>query len=208
MVAKIKIISAVVMLAGIFVGSTMTGVHAQEGAAAVKPLNVEYMRPGTNYKRFHALLINDLDVSNTKIVPPPWKTDQPFRWEISEKNIGALQAAFRNSMRDQITADGGYPIVAEAGPGVMEINLRIVSFMPYAERGEKVTTRGSGEMRIHVEVRDARSGELLAMHEGAQEVGQDYGPNSDFARQENLQGLFDTWGRRIRAVMDKDHGRN
>ena len=62
-------------------------------------------------------------------------------------------------------------------------------------------------MRIHVEVRDARNEELLAIYEGPQEVGQDYGPNSDFARQENLQGLFDTWGHRIRAVMDKDHGR-
>ncbi len=138
MVARIKTTGVIVMLAGIALGSVMVSVYAQEGADATKPLNVEYLRPGTNFKRFHALLINDLDVSNTKIVPPPWKADQPFKWEVSEKNVGALQTAFRQSMRDQITANGGYPIVAEPGPGVMELSLRIVSFMPYADRGEKL----------------------------------------------------------------------
>jgi len=153
MVAKIKSTGVIVMLVGIVVSSAMTDVNAQEGADAVKPLNVEYKRPGTDYTQYHALLINDLDVSNTKIVPPPWKADKPFKWEVSEKNAEALQAAFSRSMRDQITANGGYPIVTEPGPGILEIDLRIVSFMPYADRDEKVTTRGSGEMRIHVEVR-------------------------------------------------------
>lgn len=195
----------IAMVACIVAGIAMTGIHAQELA---RPLKVEYERPGNDYAQFHSLRINDLDVSNTKIVPPPWKADKPFKWQVSDRNIGALQAAFHESMRDQVSANDGYPIVAEPGPGVMEISVRIVSFMPYAERKEKVTTRGSGEMRIHVEVRDAQSDELLAMHEGPQEVGREYRTNSDFTRHENLKALFDFWGRRIRVAMDKAHGRN
>ncbi len=198
-----KKIYSVALLAGVAMAFAMVGLHAQENANFAKPLKVDYKNPGIDISRYDALLIDDLDVSNTKIVPPPWKADKPFKWEVSAKNVTALQAAFRESMHDQISANGGYPIVTESGPGVMEISVRIVSFMPYADRNEKVTTRGSGEMRIHVETRDAQSNELIAIYEGPQEVGQDYGLNSDFSRQENLKALFDFWGQRIRIAMDR-----
>jgi hypothetical protein len=204
MISNNKTIHIVALLAGVAMVFAMVGLHAQESANFAKPLKVDYKNSEINFSQYDSLLINDLDVSNTKIVPPPWKEDQPFKWEVSEKNVTALQSAFRESMHDQISANDGYPIVTESGPGVMEISVRIVSFMPYADRKEKVTTRGSGEMRIHVEVRDAQSEELIAIHEGAQEVGQDYGPNSDFARQGNLKALFDFWGQRIRIAMDKE----
>jgi hypothetical protein len=206
MVSNNKTIRVVALLVGVAIAFVMVGLHAQQGDQFAKPMKVDYKNPGINFSQYDSLLINDLDVSNTKIVPPPWKADKPFKWEVSAKNVTALQAAFRESMHDQISANGGYPIVTEPGSGVMEISVRIVSFMPYADRKEEVTTRGSGEMRIHVETRDAQSEELIAIYEGPQEVGQDYGPNSDFARQENLKALFDFWGQRIRIAMDK--GRN
>jgi hypothetical protein len=195
----------IVTLTNIFVGVFMTGVQAEEVA---KPLNVEYERAGLNFASYDSLLFNELDVSNTKIVPPPWKADKPFKWKVADKNVAALQAAFQESMLEQISANEGYPIVTEADSGVLEISVKIVSFMPYAERKENVTTKGSGEMRIHAELRDAQSEELLAIYEGVQEVGQDYGANSDFTRAENLKALFDHWGKRIRHAMDEDHGQS
>jgi hypothetical protein len=140
-------------------------------------------------------------------VPPPWETGKPFKWDVSDKNVGKLQREFRESMVEQISGNDGYEIVTEPGDGVLELYVRIVSFMPYAERGEKSTTKGSGEMRIHAETRDARTGELLGIFAGAQEVGKDYQPNTDFTREQNLKKLFDSWGRRLRIVMDEDHGR-
>jgi|GEM_PF-1014564 len=197
----------IAMLSGIVAVGTMTGLQADETAPYVKPLRVEYQRPGIDYTQYRALLINDLDVSNTKILPPPWKADKPFKWKVPEKSLAALQSAFRESMRDQISVNDGYPIVTEPGPGVMEVTVRIVSFMPYAGRKEKVTTRGSGEMVIHVELRDAQNEELLGIYEGPQEVGQSYQPNSDLSRQENLKTLFDSWGLRLRQALDGDYNR-
>jgi len=205
MVSNNRALKIIGVLAALAAGFTLSGIQAAE---VNKPLKVEYERPGTDFAQYRALLINDLDISKTKIVPPPWKVDQPFNWEVSEANNAALQSAFHAAMRDNISANDGYPIVTESGPGVMEISVRIVSFMPYAERDEKVTTRGSGEMRIQAELRDAQSEELLAIYEGPQEVGQSYKANSDFSRLENLKGLFDFWGRRIRESMDEDHARN
>lgn len=168
------------------------------------PLNVQYERPGVDFAKYDKLIINDLDVDNTKIVPPPWADRETFRWNISARNVGALQKEFHASMYDQISANGGYDIVTEPADGVMELTVTIVSFMPYAERKEKVVTKGSGEMKISAEVRDAKTGELLAIYEGPQEVGKEYDENTDFARAQNLKKLFDSWGRRVRIAMDED----
>jgi hypothetical protein len=195
------------VLAGIFVSCLSINAPADELADFAKPLNVEYERPGTDYARYSRLRIKDLDLSDTKIVPPPWLTEKAFKWDVPEESGDRLRQEFMDSMKEQIGGNGGYEIVTEPGEGVMELYVRIVSFMPYAERKDKVTTKGSGEMRIHAETRDAQTGELLGIYEGPQEVGKNYQPNTDFTREKNLKTLFDSWGRRIRIAMDEDHGR-
>jgi len=92
--------------------------------------------------------------------------------------------------------------------GSLELTVRIVSFMPYAQREDKVITKGSGEMRISATLRDGQDGQLLAIYEGPQEVGSDYNENTDFTREKNLKKLFDSWGRRVRLALDEDHGKN
>jgi len=59
-----------------------------------------------------------------------------------------------------------------------------------------------------VQVRDAQSGTLLGIYEGPQEVGKEYNENTDFARQQNLKLLFESWGARVRNAMDEDHGKS
>lgn len=185
------------------------GAANEDIAGYAARLNVEYERPpGVDYSAYDTLIINELDVSETRILPPPWAEGTPFKWDVSDKNVEALQKEFQAAMAEQISGNGGYDIVTEPGPGVIELTVRIVSFMPYAERKEKVITKGSGEMRISAELRDGGNGQLLAIYEGPQEVGQEYDENTDFARQENLKMLFASWGARVRISMDEDHDRN
>lgn len=203
---KSKPQTAVVFVLSCF--GMISGALAEDIAKFAAPLNVQYERPpGVDFSQYDKLIVNDLDVSNTKIVPPPWTEGQTFKWKVSERNIGALQNEFHQSMRDQISGNGGYEIVTDPAEGVIELTVTIVSFMPYAERKEKVVTKGSGEMRISAELREAESGMLLAIYEGPQEVGKEYNENTDFARGENLRKLFDSWGARVRIAMDEDHGR-
>jgi membrane peptidoglycan carboxypeptidase len=191
------------------VGGMVTGAFADELAEFAAPLKVEYERPpGVDFSQYDRLIINDLDVNDTKIVPPPWTEGQTFKWDISERNVGALQQEFLESMEDQISGNGGYPIVTEHEEGSLELTVRIISFMPYAERKEKVITKGSGEMRISAVLRDGQTGQLLAIYEGPQEVGSEYNENTDFTRGKNLKKLFDSWGRRVRLALDEDHGKS
>ena len=170
---------------------------------AESPLKVEYIRADIDYSQYDKLMLDDVDVSNTRIISPPWRETEPYDWKITPESTAALQAAFRAAMTEQVSGNDGHPLVEKSGPGVMEMRIRIISFMPYADRNEKVTTRGSGEMQIQVALRDATTNELIAMYEGTQEVGQNYQVNSDLTRQKNLQELFNVWGQRVRAFLDR-----
>jgi len=201
-----RILATVFALAA---GCWATSGVADDLAEFAAPLKVEYERPpGVDFSQYDKLIVNDLDVSETKIVPPPWTEGETFKWNISERNVGALQSEFHESMENQISGDDGYPIVAEHEEGSLELTVRIVSFMPYAQREDKVITKGSGEMRISAVLRDGQDGQLLAIYEGPQEVGSDYNENTDFTREKNLKKLFDSWGRRVRLALDEDHGKN
>jgi hypothetical protein len=205
MISDNKSMRAVVATLGLLSSAFLTAASAEEDTADfAAPLHAEYERPGVDWSKYDKLIINDLDVSRTKIVPPPWKDQKAFRWEVSEKNVAALQEEYHKSMEEQISGDDGFEIVTEPGDGVIDLTLEILSFMPYADRDEKVLTKGSGEMHINVMVRDARTGQLLAIMEGPQEVGNNYDENTDFSRRTNVKMLFDSWGARVRIAMDRD----
>lgn len=186
----------------------LVGASADEVAGFAAPLNVEYQSADADFSQFHRVLLAELDVAHVTIVPPPWLADKAFRWQVSDRNVARLQGEYVAAMTDQIQGNGGYQIASEPGPGVIELSVRIVSFMPYAEQKDSVTTRGSGEMNIHVELRNAQTGELLAIYEGPQEVGKDYQPNTDFTKAKNIKKLFNSWGRRVRIAMDAGHAGN
>lgn len=195
------------LMAGLVISCIVFAANADELASFSAPLKVEYERSNADFSQFDKLLIKDLDLSETLIVPPPWLAEKAFDWEVSDSNAAHLNGEFLASMRDQISGNGGYEIVDEPGPGVMQLSVKVVSFMPYAEqKDKKATTKGSGEMNIHVETRDSQTGELLGIYEGPQEVGKDYQKNTDFTKHQNVKMLFDSWGRRVRLALDEGHG--
>ena len=172
-------------------------------------LKTYYERPGLNLSAYDKILVDPLALSNAKVVPPPWvegKDRQPHKWALNQDDINYTKQAYRAAMQQQLETEGGYAIVAEPGEGVLEIAIAIVSLTPYAQVGEKVITRGSGELTMQVELRDALTRELLAIYEGDQEVGQEYQENTRLSAEHNLQQLFAEWGRKVRDAMDEDHG--
>lgn len=206
MISTYKRSSMLCIVASLVTCCLTTIVNADEQAEFSAPLNVEYENPNADYSQFDKLIIDDLDLSDTIIVPPPWLAENAFEWKVSEKNRDHLRSEFMASMRDQISGNNGYAIVNEPGSGVMQLSVKVVSFMPYAEqKDKKAVTLGSGEMKIHVETRDSQTGELLGMYEGPQEVGKEYQKNTDFTKQKNVKMLFDSWGHRVRLRLDTDH---
>ena len=131
----------------------------------------------------------------------------PRKWALSADDIAFAKQAYRSAMKQQLEADGAYPIVEQPAAGVLELSIAIINLTPYAQRDEKVQTRGSGELRMQVELRDAMSRELLAIYEGEQAVGREYQENTPLSAENDMKQLFAEWGAKVRRALDRDHGK-
>ncbi len=171
-----------------------------------KVLTQFYEKPGFDIGRYNKVMIDTLGVADARVIPPPWvegKDRNPKKWQLDGKDIQWLKDNYRAAMQEQIETVGGYAVVSEPSPDAFILDVKIVSLTPYAQRGEDVITRGSGEMTIQAELRDSMSGELLAIYGGDQDVGSEYQQNVRINKEHNAQRLFAAWGEKVRLMMDE-----
>ena len=198
------------MFAGLFavVGFSMAVNAAEQVDVTVRDLTPYYEKEGVNLADYHSILIDTLGLDDARIVQPPWydgDEKNPKKWTLSKADIKWLRQSYRETMTEEIAGNDGFPVVDEPGEGVLILDIEVVYLMPYAERGEKVTTRGFGEMLVQAQFRDGMTGELLAIYEGKQDVGSEYQQNTRLNNENRLRDLFKYWGQRVRGLMDQAH---
>lgn len=179
-----------------------------ESHVSVRDLDVYYEKEGVALADYNAILIDSLGLDDARIVRPPWYEGEernPKKWKLSNSDIKWLRQSYREAMTSEIEANDGFAVVTEPGEGVLILDIEIIYLMPFAERGEKVTTRGFGEMLVQAQFRDGMTGELLAVYEGKQDVGSEYQPNTRLNNENRFADLFTYWGQRVRSIMDKAH---
>jgi hypothetical protein len=168
-----------------------------------------YSKPGVNVASYQQFLLLPLDVSETRIVPPPWvENPNPHEWDLTRKNRETLASSYASAVRTGIESEGRFRVVTEPTPGTLEVEVRLVSLTPWASRAETdAQTLGSGTMTFEAHVRDAPTGELLFIFQGTQQVGQDYQENTAFNKAAGLTDHFTNWGRNISRRLAEVQGR-
>ena len=142
-----------------------------------------------------------------RLVPPPWAEGgdaRPRAWNISAENAAFLQKQYHRAMNNQLQKMGGYALVDEPESDALAVEIEIISLTPYAKEGDKVVTKGSGEMTFRAEVRDSMTRDLLLMFEGDTPVGEDYQENTEFSVDQNVEALFNEWGEFLRLGLDEE----
>jgi len=192
MLNKPKALRGLVAVAALL---TALGANAQSETT----LAPAYAKPGVNVRPYQQSLLLPLEVSETRIVPPPWvENPNPREWELTRKNRETLATTYASAVRAGIDSEGKFRVVSEPTPGTLQIETRIVSLTPWASRAEaNAQTLGSGTLTFEAHVRDAPTGELLFVFQGTQQVGQDYQENTAFNKVAGLTEHFTNWGRNI-----------
>lgn len=187
------------------------GLFSQAVTASDIIIEASYVRPTANFSSYDKFLIRPLDISDARVIPPPWvegEAGKQHPWKISEKNARFFQQKYYDAMRKQLEELGGYTLVTEPNANAIEVEIEIISLTPYAKPKDKVITKGSGEMTIRANIRDSLTGNLLVIYEGDTQVGQDYQEFTEYTIDQNLQGLFSSWGEYLRLALDKEKGKH
>ena len=183
---------------------------ASIAVAAAEP---SYVRQDLDLSKYNKFQLRTLNMDNIQVLKPVWE-DDPEDWSFQPGDREAVQEMFRTIMIHELSRDGGYPVVAERGEDVMTLEVEVLSITPYVKPGTKgqsgdfvIETLGSGEVVVSAEFRDSITRELLILLEGERPIGTEYREVSRENHEENIRQLFTKWGQRVRAAMDKAHGK-
>ena len=195
------------LLAGLFVLLFSSTAFAQH----VEPT---WVKEGVNWEQYSKFLVKPLNIADVKLVKPPWAADDTSEWTLEIQDLEAIQAIFRDAMKDVLSGNGGYPLVYLDGKDVLEVEVEILSIMPYLKpggdeslAGYEVKTLGSGEVTARVELRDSTTRELLLLLEGEKAAGENYKEFTPANAASNVEGMVRAFATRLRTAMDKVNGK-
>lgn len=203
---KSELFSRGILFTGLFVMLFSTSAFAQ--------LEPTWVKEGVDWEQYNKFLVKPLNIDDVQVIKPPYAVDDPSDWSLQVEDLSGMQAIFRDVMRDILQADDGYPLVYHEAKNVLEVEVEILSIMPWLKpggdeslEGYEVKTLGSGELTARVELRDSTTRELLLMIEGDKAVGEKYKEFTLANNISNVEGMFKGFATRLRAAMDRVHGK-
>lgn len=183
-------------------------------ATSQSKIEPTWEKEGVDWGQYNRFLVKPLIIDNVKLVRPPWAEDDPQEWILEFESLEAIQAIFRDSMKDGLSSNDGYAVVYSDGKDVLEVEVEILSIMPWIRPGSggtkdgmQVTTMGTGEITASVELRDSKTRELLLLIEGDKAVGEEYKEFTTANNVANVENMFTRFATRLRNSMDKVHGK-
>ena len=131
----------------------------------------------STYKTLH---IAPLDLSTVEIDEQRLEFDERG-WAFTEAEIARYQAYVQKRAAEVFDGDASVQAQATAQGADLVANIKVLEFMPSAPKDDshsriartKYYTRGIGLMQIVIELTDSKSGELVAIFEDSEEVGED-----------------------------------
>jgi len=176
-------------------------------AQASTETEVVYVRPGEDFSQYTQFVVTPLNLSDTKLVPPPWvENPKPSVWKLSKKDIEFIRGLYIDSISKGIHTSGKFKSVNKASEQAIQVDVKITRLTPWAAKGEaEAQTLGSGELAFHAELRDSVNGNLLVIVEGVQQVGKNYQVNKRLNHEHNLKEHFESWGEALSAALAKQH---
>ena len=169
-----------------------------------------WVKPEADFSQYTKFRVMPLDISDVKVLKPVWAQDNPDKWEFSPGAGKAVQTLYMDINSAELSKDGGYPVVAEEGEDILQLELKFLSITPYvkpgtaadADTGFVISTLGSGDVVVSAELRDSVTGSLLVLVEGERKIGTEYKELSRKNHIENLEATFRTWGQRLRGWLE------
>jgi hypothetical protein len=181
---------------------------------SVPGLDLAYALPGATLAGYSKVMLDPIDVSfhkdwDPKVPGSPFKLSTKDRENIKTKVKTLVNAAFVKALQ----ADGGYPVVKEAGPDVLRVRVIIVNLYinaPDIKTAGRVRTYavGGGEMTIIADLSDSETGAVIARvvdRSKARSSGMMTLTNS-VTNAADAQDIASKWAGILRDALDKARG--
>ena len=184
----------------------------------VDGIDAVYRRPDADFSQYRRLLIRDVDIAFTR----GWERQQnsatrTWTQEDSERIRHDLRELFAEVAKKELQTRGGYELVTQPGPDVLEVRPSIVDLYiaaPDTSRTEpgivRRYTTDAGRMTLIAELRDSMSGEILARAFDKREAmhSQQWEWTTSVTNSQKARIAIASWAATLREALDGARGKS
>lgn len=178
--------------------------------AAIKGIDIAYVRPGASLARYQRLLLDPVDVTFSKDWDPERTGSRMKLTEREREKIRSnLAQLFESTFREELESKGGYSVVDRAASDVLRVTASLADV--YLNAPDVMTpgrTRtyvmSAGRMTLVAELRDSETGVLLARIADERLAREDgfLKLSSSVETSAEARAMITNWARILRARLD------
>lgn len=176
-----------------------------------RAVDAAYKRPEASLAPYSKLLLRPIDVQFAKNWDPQKSNSTLYRMNPPdlEKIKRELAEVFAEEFKRDLER-GGYPLVTEAGPDVIEMRAAIVNLYITAPDVSmqtpgrtKVYTTNAGEMTLIMELHDSVTGQLLARaYDRRADTGEMWTWTTSVSNSAAAKQVISSWAEALRKAFD------
>jgi hypothetical protein len=183
----------------------------------VDGIDAVYRRPDANFSQYRRLLIRDVDIAFTR----GWEQQQnsatrSWTQEDSDRIRHDLRELFTEVAKRELQSRGGYELVNQPGPDVLEIRPSIIDLYIAAPDTSRTDTgivrrytTDAGRMTLIAELRDSMSSEVLARAFDKKEAmhTQQWEWTTSVTNSQKARIAIESWASTLREALDGARGK-
>lgn len=183
----------------------------QAGLVDIKKSNfdVSFALPNANVNQYKKVILNDLDMSNVKIIRSLTPSIHDTPWELNDNDKAFYQKKYREAAEEYLVSKGVLTVANAPASDTLVLKMKIVEIAPLGSKDDfkgrpqkvDVYTQGFGRMTAVFELYDSNSNKLLAMASDEQELGYVWEKNDRVQANMRINLAFEHWLKKLSKEM-------
>ena len=176
-------------------------------------LDKVYVNPASDFSKYHAVLVEPLNLDNVDIVQPTASNRLPGnpKWKLTDKDQQDMRAAYRKAIEEALTEKGRFTLSTEPGEAVLTIQASVTRLAPTAPKDDfksrpigrsHIVSEGAGDATIAFEFLDTESGKVVARAEDKWSGNSIWRVNNSVTNRAEVLRMFRSWAARVGKELE------
>ncbi len=175
--------------------------HAGLSADAKSHFDATFISPAVNFAQYKKLKVDDLDLTQAKIIKPDTQAIGQDLWELNDEDKHYYQAKYSAAVQKSLFDSGLYLTATDVGVDTLRLKAKITQIAPHASKDDfkgrpnlmKVYSEGFGRMTVVFEIYDSVSDKLVATATDEHDLGSIWEENNRAQNNLQIRLAFDFW---------------
>ncbi len=180
-------------------------------SVVAKPrFDASFISSTMHFTEYTKLKIENLDLTNVKIIKPSAPATLNRPWELSDSDKNYYQAKYADAAKKSLIDSGLYSLASEVGEQTFLLKAKIIQISPLGPKDDikgrpdlmDVYSEGFGTMTIAFEVYDSLTNKLVLTATDEHDLGKIWEKNNRAQNNLQIRLAFDYWLNNLKVELE------